>query len=152
MRKQTRLLRQVADASLVQRQRWWKQLRAVELDGAAVRFFNSGDAREDRALTGTRGAEQSQRCAILQIQGDVDDEVAPLLDYPGFKHGAAFAPAHGPAREGAERQRETQPAGASPRAIQSSEDLPRAVPAFPMGNRRSRQRLRICQSRAPRLC
>src|SRR5260221_10361337 len=103
MGKETRLLGEIPNRSLVQRKRWRKELEVPQRHATVIRFLYAGNARKHRAFARAGSPEQPYRTSSFQLQRDIYVKFATLLNDVGFKHGVVAAPVHGPAREAAEQ-------------------------------------------------
>src|SRR5262249_59575196 len=96
MRKQPRLLEDIAEAAPLRRQvdagRSVEQDPAIDGNTAAIGPVEAGDPVEDRGLAGARGAEQSEDAACIDLQVNLEGEIAELLS------GADIDSGHGLAR------------------------------------------------------
>src|SRR5258707_15225499 len=68
MRKQSGLLRQIPEGTPMQRQRWRKQLKAIEFHMAVIRLFDARNAGEHGALSRAGCAKERKRPAWFQFQ------------------------------------------------------------------------------------
>ncbi len=91
VRKEIRILGQVAERPAMEREARRKERRLAERDAAAVRRLDAGDAREDRALARAGDAEQAARGPGGDAQRHVDGEARPQLDDVRVKHRATAA-------------------------------------------------------------
>src|SRR6266851_2511675 len=79
-------LREISKRPAVQRQAWWEKPKIAKTDFSGIGGLDSCETRQDGALAGAGGAEQSEALAGPQTDANVDGEGAPRFDYVRIKH------------------------------------------------------------------
>ena len=91
MRKEVRVLRQIADRPPVQRHRRRKERKIIERNETIIGRRCAGNARENRTLARARCAEESARFAAADADCDIDGKLRARLTNLRFKHAASHA-------------------------------------------------------------